>query len=285
MPSHTYDAPPLPYADVATVLLDVIYDSLLIIYTARFNGAPEEETLKQLINCAKRLSKEKWANQITRSNNHVWDRRLRKGEVPRITRLCLEASTHAHNQAYDSDSEVHRGIFVPSPLAILVEALALPSRPESIAYGFALVRGLLFAHFKIHPPALNLPDGWSVLRISDVQDVIESFRIYAKHRDNIHHPKKISARVFLAHFLAMNGTFVLRFGTEGKQTFETKTAKANCLSFLTNKQLLSDKPELQLQYEFRIAPGLMDLPDTQELLNSLMGVPVPIAGGATVFFG
>ena len=57
MPSHTYDAPPLPYADVATVLLDVIYDSLLIIYTARFNGVPEEETLKQLINCAKRLSK------------------------------------------------------------------------------------------------------------------------------------------------------------------------------------------------------------------------------------
>ena len=280
------DAPPLPYADVARVLLDVIYDSLLIIYRARFEGRREAEMNIDLRYCARKLTKEIWAKQTTRNNPHIVEG-LKSSDsgLPRISRLCLEAVEHSHNPAFDSDSESQRGIFVPSPLAILVNALAFPSRPESAAYGFALARALLFSHFKIHPPTLNLSDDWAELSISEFQDTIESFRIYAKHRDNIHHSKNKPTRVFVAHFLAMSGFYVLRFGTAGRQSLEIKTAQDDCVEFLKSRQFLQAEPDTKAQFEFRIAPGLMDLPDTQELLNSLMGVPVPLAGGATVFFG
>lgn len=290
------DAPPLPYTDVATSLLDVIYDSLLIIYRTRFDGGREADMNKELVICAQRLMQEKWAKQTTQNNSHVWDGLVRGGipeekidgrtlRLPRISRLCLEASEHAHNPAFDSDVESQRGIFVPSPLAILVNALAFPSQPESVAYSFALARAVLFSHFKIHPPTLTLPAGWTELSISDVQDYVESFRIYTKHRDNVPHSKRNPERVFLAHFLAMNGLYVIRFGTAGKRSLGTKDAQDDCLKFLGSKHFLNSEPDTKVQLEFRIAPGLMDLPDTQEILNSLMGVPVPIAGGATVFFG
>jgi len=283
MPS---DAPPLPYADVAPVLLDVIYDSLLIIYRARFESHGEAEMNLNLVNCARRLTEEKWAKRTTRNNPHVLEGlESSNGGLPRISRLCLEAVEHSRNPAFDSDSEPQRGIFVPSPLAILVNALAVPSCPESAAYGFALARAVLFSHFKIHPPTSNLPADWAELSISEFQDTIESFRIYAKHRDNIHHPKTKPARIFVAHFLAMSGFFVFRFGTAGKQSLESKVAQDDCVEFLKSKQFLKAESADKVRFEFRITPGLMDLPDTQELLNSLMGVPVPFAGGATVFFG
>lgn len=283
MPS---DAPPLPYADIAKGLLDVIYDSLLIIYQARFGRRSEGEMNKALVDCARRLLEEKWARRTARNNAHVLEGLESSGSVlPRISRVCLEAVEHSRNPTFDSDSDSQRGIFVPSPLAILVNVLAIPSRPESAAYGFALARAVLFSHFKIYPPALNLVGGWTELSISEFQDTIESFRIYAKHRDNIHHPKNKPVRIFVAHFLAMNGFFVLRFGTAGKQSLETEAAQNDCLEFLRSKQFLETESDNKVQFEFRIAPGLMDLPDTQELLNNLMGVPVPLAGGATVFFG
>ena len=49
------DAPPLPYADIAPILLEVIYDSLLIIYAARFEGRTEAEMNKALMECALKL--------------------------------------------------------------------------------------------------------------------------------------------------------------------------------------------------------------------------------------
>ena len=276
------DAPSLPYADIAPVLLEVIYDSLLIIYAARFEGHTEAEMNKALMECALKLK----PKRSTRNNPHILEGiESSDSGLPRVSRLCLEAVEHARNPAFDSDGESKRGIFVPSPLAILVNALTVPSCPESAAYGFALARAVLFAHFKTHPPTSNLPENWSELSIAEFQDTIESFRIYLKHRDNIHFPKTKPARIFVAYFLAMSGFCVLRFGTVGKQSLETSTAQGDCLAFLKSRQLLKAEPCNKDQFEFRIAPGLVDLPDTQELLNSLMGVPVPLAGGATVFFG
>ena len=276
------DAPSLPYADIAPVLLEVIYDSLLIIYAARFEGRTEAEMNKALVECALKLK----PKRSTRNNPHILEGiESSDSGLPRISRLCLEAVEHARNPAFDTDGESQRGIFVPSPLAILVNALTVPSCPESAAYGFALARAVLFSHFKIHPPTSNLAEGWAELSIADFQDTIESFRIYLKHRDNIHFTKTKPARIFVAHFLTMSGFCVLRFGTAGRQSLETSAAQGDCLAFLKSRQFLKAEPYNKDQFEFRIAPGLVDLPDTQELLNNLMGVPVPLAGGATVFFG
>ena len=77
---------------------------------------------------------------------------------------------------------------------------------------------------------------------------------------------------------------MLRFGTAGKEV-QGKKAETDCLDYLRQKEFLKTRPHVPSNYEFRISPGLIDIPDTQEILNSLMGIPVQIAGGSTVFFG
>ena len=292
MPEYA-ESSPLPYADVAGPLLGVIYDSLEIIYKTRFKKladdrkrlADEEKRLTQaLAECAGALNDTKWARKNL--NRHVIERSESSQHLmPRISRLCVEACERARKRPPESKDDAGSGIFVPSPLSILVDALTIPSRGETSAYGFALARAILFAHFRVHPPSSNLPEGWSELLISDVQDTFESFRTYSKHRDNIHYPLKHTGRAFLAHFIAMSGAFVLRFGTVGKESQEPEEAQQHCLDFLRNKQFLTNKPAQDVRYEFRLAPGLEDLPDTNELLNSLLGVPMPMPGASTVFFG
>jgi KaiC/GvpD/RAD55 family RecA-like ATPase len=295
MPELNRDAAPLPYADVSQALLALIYDSLYIIYESRFRDRDDEALLERLIKRAEKINAEKWTKATTKNNLHLLDgipepKGQRSGgrlydtglEVPRISRLCLEACAYARRST-STAAESAKGIFVPSPLAILTDALTTPWRPESYGYGFALSRAILFSHYRIHPPVRTLPKSWTALSIPEVQDAIETFRIYANHRDNIHYSKTNKAKVFLAHFLAMKGVFVLRFGTTGKAPKLAK-AKDDCLEFLEAKEFLTGRSLLQAHYEFRLAPGLIDIPDTQEILNSLMGVPVLIAGGTTVFF-
>ena len=91
------DAPLLPYADVAPVLLEVIYDSLLIIYKARFESRREAEMNMDLWDCARKLKEEKWAKRTTRNNPHIVEG-LESSDsgLPRISRLCLEAVEHSH---------------------------------------------------------------------------------------------------------------------------------------------------------------------------------------------
>jgi hypothetical protein len=197
----------------------------------------------------------------------------------------LEAAAHARGSAHEAKEELSPAIYVPSPLGVLVDLLTVPSRPESAAYGFALARSILFSEFKTHPPMTTLPSGWSELSISEIQASIEGFRLYAKHRDNIPYPRRSAARALVAHFLAMSGNLVLRFGTAGKKALEVEKAQRGCMAFLQSKRLVGKEPVDPPEYEFRLAQGLMDLPDTQELLNSFMGVPLPLAGAATVFFG
>jgi KaiC/GvpD/RAD55 family RecA-like ATPase len=292
MPKNDNSPSPLPYSDIAAAVLGAIYDSLHIIYQGRFRGIVEKIVLERLVKRAEKINDEKWAKHQSKNNPHVrppirsFERLYDAGlAVPRISRLCLEATDHAYKQPQGPDEETSRGILVPSPLAILVDVLTTPSRPESSGYGFALARAILFSHYKVHPPTSALPSGWASLSISDVQDTIETFKIYLKHRDNIHHSKSNPTKAFVANFLAMMGIFVLRFGTAGKESLKTAKAQADCLGFLNMKQFLARDQSPDFEYEFRIDPGLEDLPDTQEILNSLMGVPVPIAGGATVFFG
>lgn len=247
-PEPANNKAPLPYADVAAALLGVIYDSLRTIYEARFKGIAEDEIIPSLASRAEKLTLEKWAKHPVRSNPHVMDgipraTRDRPLEppydtglrVPRISRLCLEATKHCYKRMLDADEETPRGILVPSPLAILVDVLTTPWRPESHCYGFALARAILFSHFKVHPPTSALPKAWTPLSISDIQDTIETFKVYALHRDNIHHSKTNLTKAFLAHYLAMNGTLVLRFGTAGKQSLKGAKAQLTVWSSLLER--------------------------------------------------
>ena len=94
------DTPSLPYAEIAPVLLEVIYDSLFIIYSARFEGRNEAKMNEALVDCALMLE----PKRSTRNNPHILEG-LEKTDsgLPRISRLCLEAVEHARNPAFDSD--------------------------------------------------------------------------------------------------------------------------------------------------------------------------------------
>jgi len=68
---------PLPYADVASALLPVIYDSLRIIYDARFRGVSVGEIIPKLLRCASRLANEEWAKAPALKNPHITEGLLR----------------------------------------------------------------------------------------------------------------------------------------------------------------------------------------------------------------
>jgi KaiC/GvpD/RAD55 family RecA-like ATPase len=289
------DAAPLPYADVAPALLEAIYDSLEVIYRSQFERASQDSICSQLREIAGRLMIEPWAKTSSakvKNNPHILEginvsAASRSFEsLPRISRLCVEAYSRAREcGASESAEDARRVIFVPSPLAILVDALTVPARPESAAYGFALARAFLFTRFETYPPSRHLPPDWHELTISDIQDIIESFRTYFSHRDNVHYTTAKPSRAVIAHFLAMTGVFTLRFGTAGKAPMKKEDAQQACLNFCAAKDFLQRKSTGTERYEFRLSAGFSDIPDAQEIINMLMGVPLPISGASTVFFG
>lgn len=286
---------PLPYADVAPDVLNVIYDSLRVIYVSRFKNSSQAILFSRLRKIAGKLSHRPWAKTSSakvRNNPHILENINVSAsvgafeELPRISRLCLQAYTHAHERGGSDNTErAPRVIFVPSPLKILVDVLTVPSRPESAAYGFAIARAFLFSRFKIHTPARHIPPEWNILSISDIQDTVESFRTYFGHRDNIHYSSGSPARAVVAHFLALTGIFTLRFGTAGKAPLLKEDARKSCLDFCSAKDFLQQSSSEGEKYEFRLSAGFQDIPDAQEIINTLMGVPLPISGAATVFFG
>ena len=283
-------ASPLPYSDVAPALLRAIYFSLRAICSAKFHEWPLGRLGSSLREIAADLSVQRWAKwlpgKIPNNNRHILQGIRGSTDsvdgLPRISRLCLEAYARANESA----SEVDDGssVFIPSPLTILIDALAEPERPESEAYGFALARGLLFACYQVHTPAPNIPLGWKEITISDIQEIVESFRTYAVHSDNVHFSSSNPKRIALAHFLAMLGVFRIRFGTAGKEKVSRELAQASCLHFLESEDFLLRNPKRR-DYEFRLYSNLQDFPDTQEIINALMGIPIPIRGASTVFFG
>lgn len=279
------ESAPLPYADLSRVLLGVIYDSLLAICKVRFRRLAKERLSDELRKIAMTLMERPWAHARERNNPHLIEDIAVSDHLPRISRLCLEACLRAERYGGFEQSESEpRVTFVPSPLGILVDALTVPSNPESSAYGLAIARAYLFTHFRKHPPSRYLPAGWTPLTIAEIQDSIESFRTYCAHRDNIHNSRSSAARRLVAHFLTLRGIFTLRFGTAGKEPMRVKEAQESCLAFFRNKDFLRGENTVE-DYEFRLSAGFEDIPDAQEIVNNLMGIPIPISGAPTVFFG
>lgn len=288
---------PLPYADVAPALLSVIYDSLGAIYECRFGVLSGDTLFSRLREITSRLSNQSWAKTSSvrvRNNPHILEHinvtATAEGfdSLPRVSRLCLEACAHAESTITpERFEEARRTMFVPSPLSILVDVLTVPSRPESSAYGFAIARALLFSRYKVHPPSASLHSDWTTLSISEVQDTVESFRTYFLHRDNIHYSSSNPARAVVAHFLALTGVFRLRFGTAGRAPIRKEHVRESCLQFFRAKDFLHPKTSDHSaeQYEFRLSASFDDIPEAQEIINALTGIPVPISGASTVFFG
>lgn len=283
---------PFPYTDIASPVLSAIYESLSKICHCYFEGRTGSHLQKDLRAIAQRARPRGWHKD--KLNPHIWEglglRRIDSSfsdPLPRLSRICLEAFRHAQERfgvdaRRSTKSDVY---FLPSPLGILRDVLTVPSKPESAAYALTLARAHLFRRFMIHPPDKRFSKAWRALSVSQIQEIVESFRVYVLHRDNIHLSINKPERMLVAHFLALQGILSLRMGTVGKRRMRTtKDAQQACLEFLRAKEFLNVSAPLFEDYEFRLASGYSDLPDSQEIINGLMGIPIPLRGASTVFF-
>ena len=166
---------------------------------------------------------------------------------------------------------------LPSPLHILQDYLTVPQEPASQAYAFLTLRTYLFRLMKVCPTGQSYPSNYLRFTYREIEDTIGTIKTHVDGRDNI--PLSVlAARNLVCHLLAMKGLLHLRFGTlrNKTQVDPIESRLAYCRNALVAP---SDG------YEFRAAEDIAKLPEVGEMINELWGLPLPIRGADTVFFG
>lgn len=187
------------------------------------------------------------------------------------------------------------GFSIRSPLAIVFDLLTAPDMPGTRAYALMAVRNLLFIEFGLVPNHLHMDDAEatnSVTRSFGVRDIEEALSRtwtylrprYESQGDDKLTVGKADSVTLVRHFMAMKGVFRFRFGT--------RDGRKNCLGYLDRGILRgweslvggrSNRDELKFMLEK--SEFLERLPETAELVNELLGLPIPIRGADTVFRG
>ena len=281
-----------PYAQLAVPVLDVIYASLSVLVESSPDSIHSPRTYKKLVDCAEPLKSHPHFKSIPKLDGHIFEglnvkRSITPKEfedLPRIARLCVIEWEKAKDHR-ESDSPA---IFIPSPLSILREILTIPKFKESEAYGHAVATRMLFSSF-----GLFYPTGTSTIAIDhldhgDIIEGLESIRTYILHRDNSAYPKKNIKGQFLRHYLALRGSFRIRFGTEGKVRKDPNAARCEALKWLDSKpycKTMGMRNDSRSSYEFRLSSGLVDIPESQQIVNEITGIPLALPGSDVVFFG
>jgi KaiC/GvpD/RAD55 family RecA-like ATPase len=187
----------------------------------------------------------------------------------RISRLVLTAFERSRIQGRRL-----KGFLLPSPLQVLLDYLTVPTETSSRAYAFATIRNLLFEELRLWPQGPITPAGFQVFTFQDVDNELAKVSTYFARReraDNVP-PDTGALRQLLCHLLAMKGLLNLRFG-------EAQGGRDARLKYCKDGTLVSDA------YDFRISDNVEQLPSAAEVINELWGVPIPIRGAETIFFG
>jgi hypothetical protein len=130
---------------------------------------------------------------------------------------------------------------------------------------------------KVCPTGQPYPPDYVRFSYREIEDAMGTIKTYIEGRDNI--PLIIGGvRNLVCHLLAMKGLLHLRFGTlrNKVQVDPIESRRAYC----QNAQVAPEDG-----YEFRVAEDVAKLPEVGELINELWGLPLPVRGGETVFFG
>lgn len=273
----------LPYEEFALRLLVSIFHALAVCHKKSLQREPllaEDPSIGRHFNWL-----HKKPHPLKEINAHLkeglYSRQKNKPYSPRLSKLTIMMFQQAE-KAHDERGV--KGLLLPSPLNILFQALTVPEEPQSAAYSLAVCRAMLFVRFKVHPkhPLLSCPP-WTEFGASEVERAVAKFAGYVAGRDNFS-VEGDPVSIMIAHFLAMKGVLLLRFGTVGRKAdLEGGVgARAKYLSSLDIDGGTDTKPKF---YEFRRSPVYTAMPDPAELLNELTGIPLPIRGGETVFFG
>ena len=289
----------VPYFGEARIILRYINDLIVLYYNnvktfervyfsknqkiEQLIGTQKETDLKKLLGEIKvifsafreELRFEKYQSQNRGLNNHLKEGVNEYSFEPRLLKLVLNACKKSLNFEDKSKSEAK---FAPSPLSILYNYLIVPDEQQSSAFSLYACRTILFIELGAHPYHRNFQIDKEVFRLfteENVLDCISTFKNYISKRDNVIARENNPAYLITAHFLAMKGLFFLRFNNE-----EDK------ISYFRNNSLkgLSNEKNI-LNYEFRLSKEYTELLPAEELINNFWGIPVPIKGLDTLFFG
>jgi len=232
-----------------------------------------------LIKCFDALENAKIDKHITIGlfNTH----QTRGGKIyPRILKLTINAFKDA------SDVKIKSRYAIPSPLNILYYSLIIPEYPQSAAYSLASTRTLLFnlleSNYKLHNEAESVKGFIDNVEEEEIAHSTDSFtrhiNIQARWpRDVSAKSKRSYVNMLVGHFLSLKGIAHFSFDTQ-----------SNAIKYLTHKSEDSFFSEVSTNIilpRFRLSNKYHELPETGEIINQLYGVPIPIKGADTVFYG
>ncbi len=180
----------------------------------------------------------------------------------------LEAKTHS--SAPDGPA-----IYLVSPLAIAVDLLTVPDMPGTGAYALVAVRNYLYSELTV-VPKYNTDARQNGIEFSlfDLEQSMQQVWTYRRERHNSTGRDSLPPRArneigdMLRAYLGLKEVFLLRAPN-----------KTDCLSYLDAGHPISSS------FEYARSPYCDSLPEMGELVNELVGLPLPIRGADVLFAG
>lgn len=269
----------LPYADILPRLIESVCGALFALCDDEGRGVVDDRAIAARFLWLDKARPRGDDGHLFRSP--IVDKSLRvrsESKLPsetRIGQLVLTSFRHVDEMMRRSKTS---GVLLPSPLRIVVDLLTVPEEPASRAYAFATVRAYLMESMGLST-ALNgmaANDGGSTITIADVEEAVGTVRTFINKRDNLSVPKTEPGRHFVYQLMAVSGFLNLRFAS--------KEHRLNFLWMATQSQDKLLNPGGS-SFEFRVSNDIGSVPQVSGLINQIWGVPLPIRGADTVFYG
>ncbi len=201
------------------------------------------------------------------------------------------------------------GFSIRSPLQIVYDFLTAPDMPGSRAYALMAVRNFLFAELELAPNLDDSGEGVSSksetsFGVHAIEEALSQTWTSVRPRYESKGEDKISlgtanAATLVRHFMAVKGVFRFRFDDPKDDKLKSGggRGKKNCLDYLlkgrlrgvddiaTMKGRRPKEAPAPITFQLERSEFNERLPESGELVNELLGLPLPIRGADTVFRG
>lgn len=203
----------------------------------------------------------------------------------RISSLIHSKISSKEQRKYSAKEE--RRPRLPSILNVALDFLTIPHLPASRAYALMTLNYFIFSSTGYYPCNKNSVSKTNKKSFDEktVRRDILSIETYLRQRfesqggDFI--PQTKDSSIVTKHYLAMLGVLDWKFETSD-----------GLLRYLNSNDILPsglsqivENEKILRQFEFARAGGLAKLPDAEEVVNGIIGLPLPIRGADTIFRG
>lgn len=263
----------LPYADILPRLIDSVYFALAELCGDRSDHVSDRDISKHFLWMEKDRSRGTDEHLFMCPDQEKSLRIFDKKNLPsetRIGQLVITTFRRVDEMLRRSQTS---GVLLPSPLRIVIDFLTDPDEPASRAFAFATVRAYLMERMGLTVSLSGMADNSndSLITIANVEDAIRTVGVYLHGRDNLSPPRKDPGKHFVYQLLAISGVLNFRFPDTGARQ-----------RFLNQKILVEySDPD----FEFRVGADIEKIPNVSGVINQIWGLPLPIRGADTVFYG